>query len=572
VEERRVRVASQIVDRPNTLCPPGARVEIDLADDEPMPMPLEARSGRWQAWVDEPACFGGVLQLATDAGGELAFRVEERERGLARLALSGPECSTHMLCRVLSEAGMPVVGDLLGGGLAKPGGPAISQGADALTHAPDDPPWPEAESPGSPLVFAVSEEAARAIGRGHPWILSDLASDAAEAFRPGSLVRVESRVGARLGWAWAEGDPHLAARIAALGDIEAREVDSVESRVARALGRRRALLTPAGASGATDCHRLIHAEADGLPGLFVDRLGPLLRVLVKGRVSDEFRERALAALRTQLPVTPQGADWSVLELLHVRPTGAAVGFDRVRWIEGDPHALIEAGVEIFGAGFWVEERGLRFAVDPGWDAPRRTRPGFGLFPDQRENRARVAALAARGGRWLNLFAHTGAFSVALLAAGAERVVSVDLSGPYLERLEANLGANRERGVEAGRHTCVRLEVRRYLEALDPGERFAGIVLDPPTAAAAGRRFWSLRRDLEPLLQMSIDRLEAGGTLLVTQNQRGAPLGLDTILERLAARAGRRIESLREAGPGIDHPRLPEFPEGDAFEGWMLTVE
>ena len=66
----------------------------------------------------------------------------------------------------------------------------------------------------------------------------------------------------------------------------------------------------------------------------------------------------------------------------------------------------------------VEERGLHFWVDPGWDAPRSPRPGFGLFLDQRENRARLLAAAGRGGRWLNLFAHTGAFSVSLLAAGA----------------------------------------------------------------------------------------------------------------------------------------------------------
>ena len=66
---------------------------------------------------------------------------------------------------------------------------------------------------------------------------------------------------------------------------------------------------------------------------------------------------------------------------------------------------------------------------------------MGLYLDQRENRARLAARAARGGRWLNLFAHTGAFSVALLAGGAEEVVSVDLSRAYLRWLEDNLAEN-----------------------------------------------------------------------------------------------------------------------------------
>jgi 23S rRNA (cytosine1962-C5)-methyltransferase len=317
---------------------------------------------------------------------------------------------------------------------------------------------------------------------------------------------------------------------------------------------------------------LIHGEGDGLPGLYVDRLGCLLRVLVTGRASDGFRERAIAALLAQLPMTPEGAPWCVLEVLHLRARGRGGAFDRLRWISGSPDALEEAGVKVGAAGFWVQERGLRFGVDPGWHSARRSRPGYGLFPDQRENRARMAPLAARGGRWLNLFAHTGAFSASLLASGAQRVVSVDLSGPYLSRLEANLEANRDRGVDPARHQTLRGDARAYLETLERAECFAGIVIDPPTAAAAGRRFWSLRQDLEPLLRMAVDRLDEGGALLVTQNQQGAPLGLDRILEAIAARARRPVRDLIPAPAGVDYPSLAEFPEGDAFEGWLLTLE
>jgi 23S rRNA (cytosine1962-C5)-methyltransferase len=244
----------------------------------------------------------------------------------------------------------------------------------------------------------------------------------------------------------------------------------------------------------------------------------------------------------------------------------------VRWIQGSPAALEKAGVEALGAGFWVQERGLRFGVDPGWDTPRRSRPGYGLFPDQRDNRSRLAPLAARGGRWLNLFAHTGAFSVGLLAAGAERVVSVDLSGPYLSRLEANLEANRDRGVDPARHRSQCGDGRRFLETLEPAECYAGIVIDPPTAAAAGRRYWSLRKDLEPLLRLAVDRLDQGGALLVTQNRMGPPLGLERILERICSRARREVRDLVPAPAGVDYPALSEFPEGDAFEGWLLTLE
>ena len=191
--------------------------------------------------------------------------------------------------------------------------------------------------------------------------------------------------------------------------------------------------------------------------------------------------------------------------------------------------------------------------------------------DQRDNRERTAKSEGEGGAWLNLFAHTGAFSVSLLAAGAERVVSVDLSRPYLERLEGNLIANQGRGVDPTLHQAVRGDVRHYLESLGEGETFRGIVIDPPTAAAAGRRFWSIKQDLEPLLSATIERLEGGGTLLVTQNRSGPGLGLDRVLEALCERAGRPLEQISKAPAGLDHPSRKGFPEGDPFEGWLVTL-
>jgi 23S rRNA (cytosine1962-C5)-methyltransferase len=375
------------------------------------------------------------------------------------------------------------------------------------------------------------------------------------------------------GWAHIEGSPRLAARVWAAGPLAETEIATVESRVARALARRRSLLSGSAAEseGATNAYRLIHGEADGLPGLIVDRLGPLLRVLVTGRSTEGFRAHALDALRGQLPCSPEGQPWCVLEVQNLRQTGPVV-FDAVRWLEGELATLDTLGAERRDSDLCVEERGLRFWVDPGWGAPRRPRPGFGLFLDQRENRARLAARAAAGGRWLNLFSHTGAFSASLLAAGASVVESLDLSAPYLARLEANLASNRDRGVDPARHRSIRSDVRRYLETLDDERTFAGIVLDPPTAAAAGRRFWSVRQDLEPLLGLCVCRLDAGGSLLVTQNRRGPPLGLDRILERVASRAHRRLAGLEPAPAGSDHPSLAGFPEGDAFEGWLLSLD
>jgi len=595
-----VRVDGQTVSRPGYRCRPGARIEIE-AEASPLaglPTLSETPGARWIAWVDAPPADSGSVDLeahasASSSRSRLEFRVLGRRAGLAAIQLLGPTVSASRVCRALGRVAMPVVGDLLHGGLGVAGGARLRvwETADAIDVSatpieagpgwlesgwPPEPAWPVSETDDDqPLRLRVSEETLRALSKGHPWLRADEASESAAAFQPGSRVRIESRAGQVAGWAHVEHGPRRAARLWARGDGPTRGIPSVDARVARALARRRVLLG-AGAeldarAASTDAFRLLHGEADDLPGLFVDRLGPLLRVLVTGRAVEGFGAEALEALQRQLPTTPDGTAWSVLEILHLDlPRGLQL--DGARWRRGGLEAL-DAGGAVRAEGLLcVEERGLRFWVDPGWDAPRRTRPGFGLFLDQRENRARLEHAAGRGGTWLNLFAHTGAFSVALLAAGATQVVSVDLSAPYLERLERNLEANVDRGVDPGRHASLRMDGRRYLETLGPDRAFAGIVVDPPTAAAAGRRFWSVERDLEPLLALCLERLEAGGALLVTQNRRSGPLGLDRILERRAAAAGRTVAELEPAPPGPDFPTRRGFPEGDAFEGWLLRLE
>ena len=579
VEESRVSVEGRVVDRLSSDCPPGAQVEIAEVPEESLPCLPAGSHPSWTGLIDDPPWPGGALHV--DEKRALEFTVDERRDGLAIIRLDGPRCDAETLARALARAGMPLVGDLERGGLGVSGGVRLivtdGRGSSSIVW-PDEPAWMPADGEADRAAdreaalpeLRVSDETARVIRRGHPWILPDDASDSAARFRPGTLVRVVSRGGGDLGWARVEGDQRLAARVWALGELSARQVPSVEARVARALARRRDLLVDVGTSG-TNAFRLIHGEGDALPGLVIDRLGPLLRVLVMGRASDFIRERVLAALRRQLPLTPEGEEWSILELSHVRGAGKS-DFDRVRWVSGGPDAIAECGLLISDVGFQVLERGLRFSVDPGWETPREVRPGYGLFVDQRENRARLEPHAARGGDWLNLFAHTGAFTASLLAAGAERVTSVDLSAAYLKRLEANLSANLDRGVDLTRNESVRVDGRHFFETLRPDQRFAGIVLDPPTAAAAGQRFWSLRRDLEPLLRRCVERLDSGGVLLVTQNQNGPPLGLDRMLERIASRAERSIERLEAAPAGVDHPGLPGFPEGEPFEGWLLRLD
>ena len=587
IEDGRVSVDGTPCDRGTLDCPPGAEVEVALegvALDEVLPAAavVEAREAEdWEAIVATCPWSSGSL------GENLDFEVIERAGGLARIVVRGRRASGTEVLDAMAELGLPVVGDLVRGARAivasdvggEPGpllfaggetsGVALETVASSVwrwDHDQRDRPRPGDEEDAAPGRLVVSDETGRVLAGGHPWILPDGASDRADRYRPGALVEIEDRSGRARGWARIEGTGPIGARVWAPADVR-RGGDSIEARVAKALARRRALL--ALPSSETSCFRLIHGEGDALPGLHVDRLGPLLRVLVTGHAALDLRDRVVGALESQLPVTPEGLPFSVLEVQHLRTPGRG-RLDATHWVRGGLDRLREQGVLVGDAPDLVaHERGLAFELDPGWASPRRPRPGYGLFVDQRENRTRLAPAAAEGGRWLNLFAHTGAFSVALLAAGAESVTSVDLSAPYLARLERNLSLNADAGVDATRHESFRGDARRALEESGGGLR--GIVVDPPTAAAAGRRFWSVREDLEPLLRACVERLGEGGRLLVTQNRAGPPIGLDLVIERVARRAHREIEAIEAAPAGLDHPGLPGFPEGDPFEGVLLTL-
>ncbi|HEU4428466.1 MAG TPA: class I SAM-dependent methyltransferase, partial [Myxococcota bacterium] len=351
------------------------------------------------------------------------------------------------------------------------------------------------------------------------------------------------------------GGPQLVARIwSARGGDEGREgarkPASIEERALRALARREKLL----ASGETDAVRLVHGEADALPGLFVDRFGSALRVIVAGRAALPIWERASAALASTLS-KELGAEPSRVLVLALRPAPPG-DLECVRLVAepAPPVPLV------------VREGALRFRVDLGLGEPARPRPGVGFFTDQRANRRRVASRVRAGGRYLNLFAHTGAFSAALLAAGAGDVTSVDLSAPYLAQLEENLERS---GLASERHRSVRRDARRFVNELADGERFDGIVLDPPTAAGAGRSYWSVRGGLAELVERCVRHLAPGGFLLVTSNDRSARSA--QLAELVEAAAGRASTPVRvaDAAPSPDSPNLRGFPEGAAFKGLLV---
>ena len=162
----------------------------------------------------------------------------------------------------------------------------------------------------------------------------------------------------------------------------------------------------------------------------------------------------------------------------------------------------------------------------------------GLFTDMRLERARISEIA-HGRRVLNLFAYTGAFSVAAAGGGAAAVTSVDLSEGVLAWARDHFTLN---GLAAETHHTVAEDAGRYLDAaIARGEQFDLVLIDPPSFSTARDAEFTIGRDYAALMMAACRVLAPGGDLWVATNRRGFSLvGAAQLAASEAARAARLV--------------------------------
>jgi len=285
-----------------------------------------------------------------------------------------------------------------------------------------------------------------------------------------------------------------------------------------------------------DTFRIANDLGDGLPGVCIDRYGDFA---VLSLASDEASAHAQALSEMLHDAGARGvyvkqrakADLRRETHEHLAPKTPAVG-------AAVPSELV------------VHEGNARFRVtlDDGLSC--------GLFLDQRDNRARVAALAG-GQRVLNLFSYTCSFSVAAALGGAAKVTSVDLSGRALERGKRNFAENAR---DPGEHEFVQTDAVRFVRgAVKHGRRFDLIVLDPPSFATVGKATFRFERDIGALMTDCLRLLTPRGKLLcVTNHKKTSVRQFRQKLEQAAEQAKRRLK-IRELPSGLDCPEALDGP-------------
>lgn len=325
----------------------------------------------------------------------------------------------------------------------------------------------------------------------------------------------------------------------------------IEARLRLAAEKRTALFLPVSPDGEreTTAFRLANGAGDELPGVEVDLYD---RFLVVSLVSPEAEARKDAVLDA---ANALGADGVYLK---IRPKHASVLSPAEREARTPREAVRGSSAP---EEFLVRERGLGFFVRLG-DGLQT-----GFFLDQRDNRRRVRELAS-GLSVLNLFAYTGAFTVAAVAGGASRTMTVDVAAAPLARAKKNLELV---GASEKEHALVDVDALVFLKgAVKRGEQYDLVILDPPSFATTKTSTFSAKDDLGKVISLAIQVTAPGGRLLVSTNHRGIPrMKLRRTIHEAARDARRDLWQVKDLPGTVDFPPEPGFEP--AMKSALVTV-
>lgn len=393
------------------------------------------------------------------------------------------------------------------------------------------------------LVLKPGKE--KSLLRRHPWIFVNAIAQLAGRPSAGGTVAVRAHDGRFLAWAAFSPQSSIRARVWSFDEQDAIDAAFFARRVRAALDYRRAMVDGTGAI------RLIFGEADGLPGLIVDRYGD--EVAADGQLVCQFMAVGVEVWKREIVdalVDATGCP-NVYERSDVS-IRAREGLDSVTGVlagHEPPDTVVTA------------EHGVRYHVD----VKHGHKTGF--YIDQRDNR-RLLRQQAAGADVLNCFCYTGGFSLAALAGGAASVLSIDSSGEALALAERNIALN---GFDATRAEWRDADVFRSLRTLrDEGRRFDVVVLDPPKFAPAAQHVQRAARAYKDINLAGMQLLRPGGRLL-TYSCSGAidAVLFQKIVAGAAADAGVDMRILGRLAAGLDHPMLASFPEGEYLKGLWL---
>ncbi|MBS1402477.1 MAG: class I SAM-dependent rRNA methyltransferase [Oscillospiraceae bacterium] len=400
-------------------------------------------------------------------------------------------------------------------------------------------------------VLTVTDKAARALRGGHPWVYGEEVLETRGDCVDGVVVDVQTRSGHWLGAGFFNSASKIRVRILSRNKNDQFDEAFWERRLRYAVDYRRTVM----GADFSNC-RLIFGEADGFPGLTVDRFESVLVAQVLSLGIERIKTGLFSALVRILREYGQQID-AVYERNDVKLRAKegleqGKGFLALDGLRTDLPGHVE-----------ITENGIRYDVD--YINGQKT----GFFLDQKYNR-RAAAQLARGKRVLDCFTHTGAFGLNCAAGGAEYVVSVDVSEDALETARHNAQLNGlDQKIE---YRCA--DVFELLTELSTEKRGAYdfVILDPPAFTKSSATVQNAIRGYKEINLKAMRVLPRGGYLATCSCSH---FMTDELFRKMLADAAkdaqvslRQIEA-RQQGP--DHPILWNVPETDYLKFYLFQI-
>lgn len=397
----------------------------------------------------------------------------------------------------------------------------------------------------------ITEKGEKALRGGHPWVYADEITDIEGQPANGGMCDVLSRKGRYLGTGFYNDSSKIRVRVVSRSANDRFDAAFWERRVRYALEYRKTVMREDFA-----CCRLIFGEADGFPGLTVDRFGEILVAQVLCLGTDMIKHTlyglivsVLAEMGERITALYERNDVKIRELEGMEEYK---GFYSAEGLRTDLSGVTE-----------ITENGVRYTVD--YINGQKT----GFFLDQKYNRMAIRRIA-QGKTVLDCFTHTGAFALNAAAAGAKKVAAVDISAQAVEMTRANARLN---GLEANME-FVQADVFDLLTDLarKGGHPYEFIILDPPAFTKSSSTVKSAQRGYKEINLKAMKLLPRGGYLATCSCSHFMTEPLFKKMLHDAAEDAcvslRQIEARRQSP---DHPILWNVPETDYLKFYIFQV-
>ena len=397
--------------------------------------------------------------------------------------------------------------------------------------------------------FIVSAKGTRWVESGHPWVYAEEILSETGACENGALADAVSEKGRYLGTGFVSRESKIRLRLISRNANDRFDEAFWRRRIQYAWDYRKTVLDAEDLA----CCRVIFGEADGFPGLTVDRLSDLL-VTQTLSVGMERLKNTIFPLLVEI----LRADGQTISGIFERNDAAIRALEGLE--QGKGWYVLPGESAPGSAVTEICENGIYYAVDV--ENGQKT----GFFLDQKYNRRAVARLA-RGRRVLDCFTHTGSFALNAARGGAEHVTAVDVSESAIAMAEANAKRN---GLE-GRMDFVAADVFELLPTVKKGD-YDFIILDPPAFTKSRRTAKNAEKGYKEINLRALKALPRGGYFATASCSHFMPAEqFEKMLRAAALDAGVELRQIEARQQAPDHPILWNVPETDYLKFYLFQV-